>query len=107
MQKPKTNAVFIDAHSGDLYLGNYPLAVFPRFCLVVKTVIPADVGFVAFIIVLGTAQLLANLPHQSRIAGKSCREAHIKACLRPVHELMAAEVAVAAKFDYRVWPDFV
>ena len=44
---------------------------------------------------------------QGRIAGKSGGEAHIKMRLRPVHELMAAEVAVATKFDDCMWPRLV
>lgn len=58
----------------------------------------------AFIVPFGAAQRLVNLLHQDRIAGKSGGEAHVKMRPRPVHELMAAEVAVAAKLNDCMWP---
>lgn len=81
--------------------------VFPGFGLVVEAVISADVLAVPFIVPFGATQRLVDIFHKGRIAGKAGGEAHVKMSLCPFHELMAAEVAVAAKLDHRMPPCLV
>ena len=87
-----------------LDLRNDTLAILPRLGLIVEFVVPTCWLTVFLIAGFCHTTLFFNLFQKGYISRKTCKELHIMLAVSPVHEVVRAEMAVAAKHEYGAWP---